>query len=72
LKFSELSVLLIMSDAYVSVAGLRKVVLAGCNGPALDKLSAVFRAPSFFLHHNHLGFYTGDKIIKLHIIYAMS
>jgi hypothetical protein len=48
-----------MSDAFVSVFDIRKAGLAGCSGPTLDKLSAVFRAPSFFLHYNHLDFYTG-------------
>ncbi|KAF6259522.1 hypothetical protein COO60DRAFT_1003280 [Scenedesmus sp. NREL 46B-D3] len=48
-----------MLGAFVPVVDLRKSVLAGCSGPALDKLTAVFRAPSFFLHYDHLGFHTG-------------
>lgn len=52
----------IMSCSYVSVFDVRKAALAGCSGPTLDKLTAVFRAPSFFLHYNHLYFHTGvDK-----------
>jgi hypothetical protein len=56
----------IMSGAFVSVCDLRKAAVAACSGPALDKLTAVFRAPSFFLHYDSLGFHTGETYSRLY------